>query len=84
MVVELERDPNLYSDSNIIEVRRHIPILGSSSTNFKWPRAQGSQPVLDGFTIRRTGDQPTRVRILIHLEQNPEQYKVSPELGACL
>ncbi|KIM55127.1 hypothetical protein SCLCIDRAFT_30560 [Scleroderma citrinum Foug A] len=68
MIVELERDPTLYPDGNIIE----------------WPRAQGSQPALDGFTIRRTGDQPTRIRVLIHLEQNPEQYKVSPELGYVL
>ncbi|KAI6012847.1 SWI/SNF complex 60 kDa subunit [Pisolithus microcarpus] len=68
MVVELDRDPNLYPDGNILE----------------WPRAQGVQPSLDGFTIRRTGDQPTRIRVIIHLEQNPEQYKISPELGNVL
>ncbi|KAI6115537.1 SWI/SNF complex 60 kDa subunit [Pisolithus croceorrhizus] len=68
MVVELDRDPNLYPDGNILE----------------WPRAQGVQPALDGFTVRRTGDQPTRIRVVIHLEQNPEQYKISPELGNVL
>ncbi|KAI6007053.1 SWI/SNF complex 60 kDa subunit [Pisolithus albus] len=68
MVVELDRDPNLYPDGNILE----------------WPRAQGVQPSLDGFTIRRTGDQPTRIRVIIHLEQNPEQYRISPELGNVL
>ncbi|KAI6030177.1 hypothetical protein EDC04DRAFT_2572396 [Pisolithus marmoratus] len=68
MVVELDRDPNLYPDGNIME----------------WPRAQGTQPALDGFTIRRTGDQPTRIRVIIHLEHTPEQYKVSPELGDIL
>lgn len=47
----------------------------------QWPRAQASQAPLDGFNVRRTGDQPTRIRVLIHLEQIPEQYKVSPELG---
>jgi len=85
MIVELERDPTLYPDGNIIEVRRDTPIPRvRGSMNLQWPRAQGSQPALDGFTIRRAGDQPTRIRVLIHLEQNPEQYKVSPELGALL
>ncbi|KAF9235929.1 BAR-domain-containing protein [Melanogaster broomeanus] len=65
MIVDLDRDPTLYPDGNIVE----------------WPRPQGVHPPLDGFTIRRTGDQPTRVRIIIHLEQSPEQYKLSPELG---
>ncbi|KAH0834162.1 SWI/SNF complex 60 kDa subunit [Lanmaoa asiatica] len=65
MIVELDRDPHLYPDGNIVE----------------WPRSQGAQSPLDGFTVRRTGDQPTRVRILMHLEQTPEQYKVSPDLG---
>ncbi|KAH7924416.1 SWI/SNF complex 60 kDa subunit [Leucogyrophana mollusca] len=68
MVVELDRDPALYPDGNIME----------------WPRASNSQPPLDGFTVRRTGDQPTRIRIVIHLEQTPEQYKVSSELGNIL
>ncbi|KAI6002430.1 SWI/SNF complex 60 kDa subunit [Pisolithus orientalis] len=72
MIVELDRDPNLYPDGNI---------LGGK---LSWPRAQGVQPALDGFTIRRTGDQPTRIRVIIHLEQTPEQYKVSPELGNVL
>jgi len=68
MIVDLDRDPTLYPDGNIVE----------------WPRSQGVQPPLDGFTIRRTGDQPTRVRILMHLEQIPEQYKLSPELANIL
>ena len=39
------------------------------------------QQPLDGFTIRRTGDQPTKVRLIMYLEQTPEHYKVAPELG---
>ncbi|KAG9312916.1 SWI/SNF complex 60 kDa subunit [Chiua virens] len=68
MIMELDRDPHLYPDGNIVE----------------WPRPQGVQPPLDGFTIRRMGDQPTRVRILMHLEHTPEQYKVSPDLAYVL
>ena len=36
---------------------------------------------MDGFTIRRTGDLPTKIRIILYLENFPEQYKVLPELG---
>ncbi|KAF8712550.1 hypothetical protein AX14_013008 [Amanita brunnescens Koide BX004] len=69
MVIELDRDPNLYPDGNIIE----------------WPRAPGPHnPVLDGFTVRRTGDSPTRIRVVIYLEHFPEQYKLLPELASVL
>ncbi|KAA1466812.1 SWI/SNF complex subunit [Dentipellis sp. KUC8613] len=65
MIVELERDPALYPDGNIVE----------------WHRTP-AQPTLDGFTIRRTGDTPTKVRIIIHLEHHPDQFKVHPDLGS--
>ncbi|KAJ3507246.1 hypothetical protein NLJ89_g6411 [Agrocybe chaxingu] len=69
MVVELDRDPTLYNDGNIVE----------------WPRAPGHHnPALDGFTIRRTGDTPTKIRIVMYLEHFPEQYKVLPELSSIL
>ncbi|TFK69202.1 SWI/SNF complex 60 kDa subunit [Pluteus cervinus] len=69
MVVELDRDPTLYPDGNIVE----------------WPRAPGHHnPVLDGFTIRRTGDTQTKIRVIIYLEHYPEQYKVQGELGEIL
>ncbi|KAM6493215.1 SWI/SNF complex protein [Amanita muscaria] len=66
MVVELDRDPTAYGDGNIVE----------------WPRAPGPHnPVLDGFTIRRTGDSQTRIRVILYLDHFPEQYKVLPELA---
>ena len=48
----------------------------------QWIRG-ATQPQLDGFTIRRKGDASVKIRIVIHLEQQPEQYKVQPELGEC-
>ncbi|KAJ6533357.1 SWI/SNF complex 60 kDa subunit [Mycena sp. CBHHK59/15] len=69
MVMELDRDATLYPDGNIIE----------------WPRATGQQnPPLDGFTIRRKGDAPTKVRLIMYLEHYPEQFRVIPELGNIL
>ncbi|KAH8120390.1 SWI/SNF complex protein [Phellopilus nigrolimitatus] len=72
LVVDLERDPNLYPDGNTVEWRRPqaVPQAGPSS--------------VDGFTVRRTGDSPTKVRVMMYLEHYPEQYKVHPELGAIL
>jgi len=67
MVVELDRDPALYSDSNVVEWHQNP-----------------SHPILDGFTIRRTGDTPTKIRLILHLLQHPEQYRVLPELGNIL
>ncbi|KAI0798153.1 SWI/SNF complex 60 kDa subunit [Abortiporus biennis] len=69
MVIELDRDPAQYPDGNIVEW---------SGTN---PQAQAP---LDGFTVRRRGDATTKIRIIIHLNQYPEHYKVHPELGSIL
>ncbi|EAU87711.1 SWI/SNF complex 60 kDa subunit, partial [Coprinopsis cinerea okayama7 len=69
MVIELDRDPALYPDGNIIE----------------WPRLHsGAPPVLDGFTVRRTGDVPTKIRVILHLEHYPEHFKLAPELADVL
>ena len=32
--------------------------------------------------MRRRGDSLTRVRVIIHLEQCPEHFKIHPDLGA--
>ena len=42
----------------------------------------GNQPALDGFTIRRKGDAPTKVHTVIYLDQQPEQFKLHADLGA--
>ncbi|KAJ2936368.1 hypothetical protein H1R20_g727, partial [Candolleomyces eurysporus] len=68
MVIELERDVNLYPDGNIVE----------------WPRVGHSNAPLDGFTVRRTGDTPTKIRVLLYLNHFPEQYKLHPELANIL
>ncbi|KAF4568445.1 SWI/SNF complex component snf12 [Pleurotus pulmonarius] len=69
MVVEMDRDPAVYPESNIVE----------------WPRSSSHQnPVLDGFTIRRTGDVLTKIRLILFLDHMPEQFKVAPELAAIL
>ncbi len=60
-----------------------VPSWTSNLIPYKWIRSP-NQPAQDGFTIRRKGDTPTKVRIVMHLEQQPEQYKVHPELGVCL
>ena len=39
---------------------------------------------MDGFTIRRKGDATTKMRIMLYLEQQPEQYKLHADLGRFL
>ncbi|KAH9976864.1 SWI/SNF complex subunit [Lactifluus volemus] len=64
MVVELDQDPALHTDGNVVEWHQNP-----------------SHPILDGFTIRRTGDTPTKIRLVLQFQQYPEQLRVSPELG---
>ncbi|KAJ7585081.1 SWI/SNF complex 60 kDa subunit [Mycena floridula] len=68
MVVELNRDPALYQEGNIVE----------------WPRTGVPNPALDGFSLRRAGDAPTKIRVVLYLEHFPEQYKIHPDLGDIL
>jgi len=68
MIVEIERNANAYADGNVVE----------------WPRPSVAAPALDGFTLRRTGDTPTNIRISIQLAHQPTQYKLHPQLGDVL
>ena len=36
---------------------------------------------MDGFTLRKTGDAPARIRIILYLNHQPSQYKLHPDLG---
>jgi hypothetical protein len=38
-------------------------------------------PELDGFTLRRTGDSLTQIKIVIDLKQTPDIFKVAEPLG---
>jgi len=68
MVVEIDRNPGAYPDGNVAE----------------WPRAQTQTPPMDGFTLRKTGDAPARIRILLYLNHQPSQYKLHPDLANLL
>ena len=54
----------------------------------QWRRPQAVPPnaptPLDGFTVRRTGDSPTKVRVMMYLEHYPDNFKVQPALGTLL
>ncbi|KAI0717672.1 SWI/SNF complex 60 kDa subunit [Cerioporus squamosus] len=63
----------------VVELDRDM-VLYPEGNIVEWLRG-ANQPALDGFTIRRKGDAPTKIRIILHLEQQPEQYKVHPDLS---
>ncbi|OCH90078.1 SWI/SNF complex 60 kDa subunit [Obba rivulosa] len=67
MAIELDRDPILYPEGNVVE----------------WIPGPNTTP-LDGFTVRRKGDTVTKIRVILHLEQQPQQCKVHPDLGNVL
>ncbi|KAH9936917.1 SWI/SNF complex 60 kDa subunit [Amylocystis lapponica] len=66
----------------VVELDRDVTLYPEGNI-VEWVRGP-NQPQLDGFTIRRKGDTPTKIRVILHLEQSPEQYKVHPELGNIL
>ena len=47
----------------------------------QWVRSAQNYAPLDGFTVRRRGDKLTKIRVVLHLEQHPEHFKIHPELG---
>ncbi|KAJ1734399.1 SWI/SNF and RSC complex subunit Ssr3 [Coemansia biformis] len=62
MVVELERDPELYSD-NVVQWRRGA--------------AEGD---VDGFEIKRRGDEDVRAKILLDIRTATDRFKVNSPL----
>lgn len=86
MVVEFaNRDMSTYPESNIVEVNLTLSKRQQEECSplhsFKWhPRTTPPAAPLDGFEIKRRGDQPLDCRIIIHLDQYPEKFKVLPPL----
>ncbi|KAJ3486052.1 hypothetical protein NLI96_g4515 [Meripilus lineatus] len=65
--------------SMVVELERD-PAQYPDQNVIEWKRGPGVAP-LDGFTIRRRGDAPTKIRVMMYLEQHPEQLRVHPDLG---
>jgi SWI/SNF-related matrix-associated actin-dependent regulator of chromatin subfamily D len=69
LVIDMERDTTLYPGTNLVE----------------WPAgAPGQHPPLDGFTVRRTGDAPTNIRVVLYLEHQPPVFRIQSELADIL
>lgn len=98
-VVELMRDPSLYPDgSNIVEWHRPVPSVAPASgmqagggagglggtQGMEAPLVASAEPALDGFEIKRKGNVPTKVKIVLYPAYTPERYSLSPELGSLL
>lgn len=76
MMIEFDRDPTLYPEGNIIEWPRTSNPNPSSSS--------ASNPQLDGFEVKRQGDQPVQVRLVFYPQQYPEQFKINEPLASIL
>ncbi|KAG8876114.1 SWI/SNF complex component snf12 [Tulasnella sp. 332] len=83
MVVEFDRDPTLYPESNIVEVytNHYVSLLLSESdarhsSVSQWHRFD-SPEAQDGFEIKRRGDMAVKARVILHLEHTPEHFKVN-------
>lgn len=95
MVVEIQRDQSLYGESSLVEVRsgcggRQNRFLTTNIWNAQWRKdyqplgAQAAINGMDGFEIRRRGDENVDVRILLTLDYNPERFKVAAPLAKLL
>ncbi|KAK7677179.1 hypothetical protein QCA50_019888 [Cerrena zonata] len=72
------RKLSTFIKSMVVELDRD-PAQYPDGNIVEFSRSSAPNP-LDGFTIRRRGDTLTKIRVVIHLEQQPEVYKVTPEL----
>ncbi|KAH7096157.1 SWI/SNF complex 60 kDa subunit [Auriculariales sp. MPI-PUGE-AT-0066] len=59
------------------------PNLSSQPNIVEWARGP-SVPEQDGFEVKRRGDQPVQARVLIHLQQTPDRFMLSPDLARVL
>ena len=69
-VVELKRDPELYGqEKNVVEWHK---------------QQQPQQPEIDGFEIKRLGDESVPCRIMLKLDYFPDKFRLSPALSKLL
>lgn len=61
-----------------------VPILTNGAGQWRRPQTAQQTAPLDGFTVRRTGDSITKVRVMMYIDHYPDQFKVGPELSAIL
>lgn len=99
-VVELVRDSALYPDAggNLVEWHRPTPSVAPASgmqagggagglggtQGMEAPLVASAEPALDGFEIKRKGDMPTKVKIVLYPAYTPERYSLAPELANLL
>ncbi|GAA5804108.1 hypothetical protein HPULCUR_009594 [Helicostylum pulchrum] len=67
IIVELDRDPDMFPEGNIIEV------------SIRWHK-QASSSDSDGVELKRKGDVNVNARIILVPDFNPQKYKVGPGL----
>ena len=100
IVVELVRDPALYpAGDNIVEWHKPTPSIAPPSASvpvggesaipgtgnaLDAPTIAISEPSLDGFEVKRTGNIPVKARTVIYLNHTPERYALSPDLAVLL
>ncbi|KAF9924075.1 SWI SNF, matrix associated, actin dependent regulator of chromatin, sub d, member 1 [Linnemannia zychae] len=52
--------------------------------NFVEWHKSANQPDVDGFEIKRHGDENVKVKVILHVDNSPERFKLSPELADVL
>lgn len=96
LAIEMDRDPTVYADTNHVQWNSdprfaNYNLLGAyptappaaETTIPAAPTPSGANP-LDGFTITRTGDVPTMLRITLNINHIPDRIKLSPQLAPIL
>lgn len=69
IAVELDRDPNLYPEGNLIEWQKQ-PNMNNND--------------YDSIDIKRKGDVNVKAKIILDLDNNPQKFKLSPALADLL
>lgn len=95
--VEMDRDPTVYPDTNHVQWTDRggwgsynaigvcpPPVNKPPGDTSATPSADNPMEGLNGFVLTRTGDVPTRLRVAIHLNHNPERIKVNAPLAAII
>jgi SWI/SNF-related matrix-associated actin-dependent regulator of chromatin subfamily D len=92
----MDRDPTVYADTNHVQWNAdtrwgnysllgvYPAIPGAGETAAPGAASPSGAIPLDGFTITRTGDVSTSLRITLNINHIPERIKLSPQLAPVL
>ncbi|KAJ3395053.1 hypothetical protein CcCBS67573_g05686 [Chytriomyces confervae] len=64
-----------------VKMARETSLYADGANSVEWRKNESKQKDFDAFEVTRKGDVDVSIKIALHIDSNPEKYKLSSELA---